>query len=523
MKKGISTTEDRIQGAFKSYLLEDKLGRWLLAIALAIVIQFAIFKYFYPYASYIHGDSFSYLEAAFYNSDINTYMVGYSRFLRFFSVFFRSDLALVLFQYLLIQASSLFFLFTVFYFYKPSKITQAILICFMVGNPLFLHLANLVSSDGLFFVLSFIWFTLLLWTIHRPSSRIIVWHALVLFFAFSVRYNALIYPVISALVFLLSKQYVIEKIRGILMGISLCALFVVYTGNSYLKLTGTWQYSPFSGWQLANNAMYAYRYVDSAARKPVPDRFKKLDNMIRSYFDTTRNLRNHPQEGVQASTIYMWDRRMVLYKYRDKILGQDTGTIDDFRKWALMGSFYKAYGSYIIKQYPWHYLRYFLWPNARKYYAPWVEFLSAYNMGKSTVSPVAQVWFGYESAEVTTRMKNYRVTILDFYPILAGIMNVVFVFSLICFLILGGFKNKVLLSKGILLASTVWLVNAVFTIFSSPAALRFQSFPILLTITFATLIIDQMCLMAAMPEVDERSEGKILKYRLDGKVENENL
>src|SRR5579862_3151759 len=129
---------------FKEYLFKNKRNKTILWIAaIAIVVQFLIFKYLYPYASYIHGDSFSYLNAAFYNADINTYMIGYSRFLRLFNVFFTSDTALVTFQYLLLQASALFLLFTIFYFYTPGKVLQVILLCFMVLNPLLLHLANL--------------------------------------------------------------------------------------------------------------------------------------------------------------------------------------------------------------------------------------------------------------------------------------------------------------------------------------------------------------------------------------------
>ena len=45
-------------------------------------------------------------------------------------------------------------------------------------------------------------------------------------------------------------------------------------------------------------------------------------------------------------------------------------------------------------------------------------------------------------------------------------------------------------NKGIILGSTVWLLNAAFTIGASSAALRFQSYPILLTSTFIIILID---------------------------------
>src|SRR5437867_1452490 len=93
---------------FKVFLFKNTENRTNLKLTcVAILLQFVMFKYFYPYASYIHGDSFSYIEAANKNLDINTYMIGYSHFLRFFSVLTTSDTALVFFQYLFIQCSAL--------------------------------------------------------------------------------------------------------------------------------------------------------------------------------------------------------------------------------------------------------------------------------------------------------------------------------------------------------------------------------------------------------------------------------
>jgi len=155
-----------------------------------------------------------------------------------------------------------------------------------------------------------------------------------------------------------------------------------------------------------------------------------------------------------------------------------------------MGPLYKAYGMYIIKQYPLQYARYFLWPNFKKYYAPPVEFLETYNSGYDQVAPSAQKWFGYESTKVKTRTKDFRIRLLDFYPIFSGIINVVMLCGLICFAMLNGFRMDMLFRKGILLAGSIWILNAGFTIFASSAALRYQSFPILLTSIFTFSLID---------------------------------
>lgn len=488
MNESIAIPAERM--SFKAFLFNDKRNRTILWLAAAaITIQFSIFKYLYPFASFIHGDSFKYLQAADDNVTIALHPIGYSKFLRLVSVFANPDIILVGLQYLLIQASALFFIFTIFYFYRSGKIMQWILLCFMVFNPLFLHLGNMVSSDGIFLSLSLTWFSLLLWIIHCPSKKIIIWHALVMFFAFTIRYNALIYPFIAAVAFGLSSLSLRNKIAGIVLPLLLCGWFIGITIYQHKKLTGYWQFAPFSGWQMANNAMYAYRYVDSADRKPVLPKYQALDNMIRKFYDRTRNLYMYPSEREQASTFYMWSKGMPLMDYRDNLF-KDTTITTDFKRWASMGPFYKDYGSYIIEKYPLYFLRYFAWPNAMKYYAPPIEFLESYNSGKDDVTKQAKRWFGYKSREVYTRMTNVRTWSLDFYPILTGIVNVIMLFGLLYYILLKGWQYNKVFNKTIIIAATVWLLNAGFTIFASSAALRFQSFPVVLTTITTLLLID---------------------------------
>ena len=495
---------------FKDFLFKDKRNRRILWIAAAVVvIQFAVFKYLYPYASYIHGDSFSYLEAADKNLDINTYLIGYSKFLRLFSVFNRTDYILAAFQYLFIQCSALYLLFTIFYFYKPGRVIQYVLLGFMVFNPLFLHLGNLVSSDCFFAALSLTWFTLLLWIIQRPSTRVLVWHAVVLFIAFTVRYNAMIYPFIAVLAFSLSKMPLRKKLVGLGMVFILCGSFVSFTMWKYKELTGYWQYSPFSGWQFANNAMYAYRYVYGTDLEPVSKKYEALDNMIRKFYDRTRDLTMNPSEKAMASTFYMWSAGMPLMQYRDSLFNakKDT-TASELKKWASMGPFYKDYGQYIIRKYPLHFAVYFMWPNTRKYYAPPVEFLESYNSGNDAVTNQAKRWFGYKTVKVTTRMKNLNTWVLDFYPILSGIINVVLLFGLLYYVILKGWQYNRVFNKIIIMGGTVWLLNAFFTITASSSALRFQTFPILLTTIFSLLLVDWMAQLMRSMQMEESKQKK---------------
>lgn len=488
--------------SFREFLFRNTFNKRMLWFsAIAIVIQFVIFKYMYPFASFINGDSYSYLEAAADNLSINIYPVGYSNFLRLFSVFTKSDTALVGFQYLLLHISILGFLFSVFYFYKPGKVVHIFLLVFLILNPVFLYLANYVSSDTLFISLSLIWFTLLLWIMHRPSTKLIIWHGLVLFLAFTVRYNAMFYPLIAGLAFFLSKQRLWTKIAGLAFGLLLIGLFVLHTGNEYKKLTGTWQFSPFSGWQLANNTIYLYSYIDKTHRYPIPPRLSGIDKMVTTFFDTTKDLNRFSKEKIMASTMFMWTPGMPLQKYMNEHFKNDTAATIKLKRWATFGPLYSEYGSYLIRKYPVTFLKYYMWPNAIKFYAPPVEFLEQYSTGRDIVNSIAQKWFGYKTRKITSRFKDFDVHILDFLPILAGMLHIVFLFGLMGYLLFQGYQKQPWLNEPVLLVSSYWLLNFGFSVFASPIALRFQLFPIIVSISFACLFVEYIVKTARQHEI----------------------
>jgi len=481
----------------KEYLFNDKLSLTFLWIAgIAIVMQFIVFKLLYPYAGFINGDSYVYLQSAYFNYDINTYPIGYSKFLRFISIFTKSDTVLVAIQYLSIELSGLWFIFTIFHLYVPSKITKYLIFSFLVFNPVFLYISNYVSSDSLFLAVSLIWFTLLLWILKHPTIKLIAIQSVVLFIAFIIRYNALYYPLIAAVALLLSSQPIKRKLTGVALSVLLIAPFILYTSNQYYQLTGIRQFTPFSGWQLANNAMYAYRYVADAEVTKAPSSLQQLDNMVRHYFDTSRDLTKHPYEMVLASTMYMWDRKSPLQQYMFQQTKRKDSTESIFRRWASVAPLYTDYGSYLIRKYPKSFLKFYIWPNALKYYAPPGEFLDEYNMGRDTVAKIAQAWFKYKSNKVSTAFKDLNINTLHFLPILSGIMNVVFLFGFIALVFLKQLKRNTYLGNILLLTIVLWITNFGFSVFSSPITLRYQLFGILVFSTFALITVDRIYKLA---------------------------
>lgn len=312
------------------------------------------------------------------------------------------------------------------------------------------------------------------------------WHVIVLFLAFTVRYNALIYPFISILAFWLSKLSLRKKAIGLGLSLLLCGWFIAITMFQYKKLTGYWQYTPFSGWQLANNAMYIYRKVDSADRKPVPLKFRALDNRIRKFYN------NNPSLDVgEANSAYMWVPHLPLMRYCDSLFKKDTSATE-LKKWASMGPFYSSYGFYIIKKYPVHFLRHFVWPNFRNYVTPPLDFLEHYNWGTSTVPGSVVKWFGYKDNQVKTRMKSSKTWILLYYPSLVSIINIVMLLMLASYLLLKGWQYTPTFKKIILVAGFAWIVYAGFNIFAAYTVLRYQAFPSSLGATFSLLLIDWM-------------------------------
>jgi len=487
-------------GNLKDYLLNSNLNRVFLWIAgIAVVIQFITFKILYPYAGFINGDSYVYLQSAYYNADISIYPVGYGKFLRLFSIFTKSDTALVAFQYLAIQLSALWFIFTLFSLFSIGKLTKWLIYTTVVFNPVFLYCSNYVSSDPLFLALSLVWFTLLLWIIKAPTLKLVLIQSLVLFLAFVVRYNALYYPFIATLAIVFSRQSMKQKLIGIGSSLLLVGLFVVYTANQYYSFTGIRQFTPFSGWQLANNAMYAYRYVDSQHVHKAPPRLQALDNMVRRYFDTSRDLLKHPEEMLLANTMYMWDGRSPLQKYMLQQTKKDS-TESILKRWASMSPLYQDYGNYLIRQYPATYLEYYILPNAIKYYAPPEEFLALYNMGRDTVDQMTQRWFQYKTQKVRSVFKDLNVNALDFIPILSAIMNVLFLFGGTCLFLLKGIRRRGAAEQILLLAAILWITNFGFSVFASPITLRYQLFAIVVFSAFALLALDNIYKIAFSPK-----------------------
>jgi hypothetical protein len=471
---------------FRKWLWKDKENRLLLCISgIAILVLLTWHKHLYYYPNFI-PDSHAYLATAFNNQDVDARPIGYSKFLRLFSCLTTSPLALVLFQCLFLQGCVLYFLFSIKYLLKPGKWLFRLLIGLSIINPLPLFIGNLVSADALFASLSLIWFTQLLWILYRPNIQILILHALVLLLAFMMRYNALYYPFISLVVILFAQINRQSKV----LAIGLIALFLIgficATQVAYEKSTGKSLFIPAAGWQLAANALDAYEQLplDSTAIAPFP--FKKLQATIIRHIDSLNPIQKYIYHDL--SYYYQYDKSSPLYTYMNRSFLKDSA--NSLKRWALMGTMYRAYGIYLIKQHPGAFFKYFILPNLAYFYTPQIELIGDYNMGKDSIDNLAVSWFGLKNTKVS-QQKGFQTGITDYYPIIFALINAVFLLSFAGFSLLGGFtKSSQYVHRIFKLAMLLWLSNFCFSVLSSPVVLRYQLFNVVVAYTIGGILIN---------------------------------
>lgn len=479
--------------SFKEFVWKDKFNRTLIySCAVAIVVQLCVFMYFFPMAFFINADSYQYIKSATYNLPIDIYPIGYPKFIRLFSVFSSSDRSLVLFQYVFVQIGIVCLMFSLYFFLALPKWVKIALLSCMILNPIFLFTANYVSSDALFLGLSIYWFVILLWILNRPSWWLIIAHALVLVVAFMVRYNALFYPLVSLFVLLVCKANIKQKIAGVVLMVVLIAAFIGATSFQYKKSTGVFQFSPFSGWQLANNAIYTYKFIHKEDRRELPSKFRELDKDVRNYIDSTRNYLRFPTEMLAANSFYMWMPNSPLRVYMNRGQKMEISDAENFKRWAKMGPLYEEYGKEIIKTYPGVFIGTFIRANFLKYYAPPVEFLGQCGFNNDTIPSVAKNWFGYNKMDdgIMGRYNNKTVQVFSFFPIIWGVMTVLFVVMSISSIFLGVRNDDRILYNIWIVFAAYLLGNMLFSVLASSIALRFQilSFVLCVSMNFLMLI-----------------------------------
>jgi len=455
--------------------------RYLLLALVLMTIEWTIFKMIYPYPN-LSLDSYHYIRAAVLNLGTNVWPIGYSKFLQVFGFFSHSAVLFVTVQFVFLQLSCLVFFFTWIRFFRPGKILQALVFALLFVNPIFLYCSNYILSDALFVGLSILWVSLLIQIICRPRPWMIPAHALVLLLAFTVRYNALYYPFIGILAFLFSRQGWRYKMAGIGLPLVFAGLFMIYTSGRIAAITGQRQFSPFGGWKLANNALYAYAHVYPAAypagSENIPAGLRGLDDTVRQFFQSAHasfELSDPKPEG----SYFVFGQGSPLVHYMGDAEGDGISLLGT-RQWLAVAPLYQDYGNYLVRKYPFAFLQYFLLPNFFRYTVPPQDMavtLSPFHLQESFGGTYVRQLFGLETIAAPDQYIRLRKNILDLYPIVIAFSHFVFLLGAIGFLCYGGLRR---IGKpngyAILLIMTLWLCDLFFITFSAVIVMRYMIF-----------------------------------------------
>jgi hypothetical protein len=470
---------------FTSFISKEKLNlQYLIVAIIAVILQIIIFKQLYPFADFF-SDSYSYIYAAATHMDANIWPIGYSKFIAMFHKITYSDTALVTCQYLFVEVTALYFFFTIRYFYQPVSPISTIIFIFLFFNPLYLYLSNYISSDAIFLALSILWITELIWLIHRSKPYHIYTLTAIVTIAFTLRYNAIYYPVITAIAFILLKQPIKFKAIGIVLPCLLIGIFIVFTSNKTKELTGTKQFSVFSGWQLANNALYMYPHLTLDQYSP-PTECLAFDETVKHYFKIVPEELKYP--SPRNGAFYIKFLKAPLKDYLLTHYDIDKDTTGGIGAWGAVSPIYAAYGKFLIIHYPIAFIQYFLLPNTLNYGLPPLEKLEIYNVGDDQVQEIALLWFHYPTTYLKVISKTAQGRVLFLFPAFFLAVNVFFV---VCFfgILQRGRKN---IPKGVrydlIMVSSLFIINAAFSILASPIVFRYQIFPMIVYFVFSMLV-----------------------------------
>lgn len=457
----------------------------LLTSSILLILQFILFKIIYPFPNFL-PESTSYIEAAKNHQPLNSWPIAYSKFLFIFHFLSHFHLLLVLFQYFFLELNILFFLFTISEAFDLNKKATSILFILNVCNPVILHISNFISSDSLFVGLSLCWFSLLMQLINKPRKTTFFLHVLVLILAFSLRYFALYYPLISIATILFLKMKASVKVSGISLIVFCISGYFFITVKKYQKYTNTTQFSSFGGWQLAANALYGYAHSPLDSLDQVPPEFRPLHKVVNEHMMWLNTFRERPDAYI--SIYYQWNDHAPL-KYYMSINYSGDSTTGDFQRYAVMGKLYGSYGYWLIRRHPINYLRYFAIPNFIDYYAPDTEFMGSYNMGFDSVSNITMKWFDLKTARVYNRLHSKTILEIHPYTIFFPIVNVIFIVSLLFTLSAKLIRQNLYARQIVRLTVAVWSSTILFGSLSAYVILRYEIFPFIITLTFSIVML----------------------------------
>lgn len=483
---------------FFQYIFRNKQNQRLLLIAFAAnIVLFFIFKMVCPNAFFL-SDSNAYVLAAIQSNEVMYRPFGFSKFLQMVHSFSNGLDFFIWVQFLLLFVAGQFAFYSVDYLFRfKNQIFKKLSWFFITFNPVIFLLANFVLSDAVFTALTVVYITLLLWVVSRPNWWVIALQAIVLYWAFQIRYTALYYPALTVLALLLStKSNIVTKAIGML-----ATFLVIFASYKHIKaqvneVTGVDIFSGFSGWQMANNVVGIYPYINTSADEFETPEEKLLDSLSHIYVDSMDATNLQMIKEGKLTSGFLWDKKSPLkvylfnhiYKYR----------VNYFISWYEVSEVYGDFGKTVIKNHPGAFFKYYLWPNTKNYFWPDSEDFGKYVTTNGEIPKDTREWFDVKTKQDLDSIPNFQKAVSAY----ATVLNFLLAFlNLILPIIYYINRKKIITEDSTNEKKSVifwWLMvgcNMAFSIFAALIVLRYQCLLLIIGFGFPIIMLDRLFAM----------------------------
>ena len=375
------TPVDIEEPGFLNFLKQKEQGRDLTLLSVFYLLLYFIVHYCYPYPLST-SDTGNYIFCAQTGIYGGFRPIGYSWFLDLFHSISTSYSFISKAQFLMTAGATLFFLFTVKFFFPPkNKIFFYSFALALILSPVTLYLTHWAMSDSVFASLTLLWLTSGIWLMQRKSWGIAVFHFLVMFLAIEVRFAGLFYPLITSIMLL----YIHRTKSSLLAAISIIIPIVIYNDvkTTTRQLFKVDTFSGFSGWAQANNVVAILPYIELDPQS-IRDAETRITHRIISQFPDSV----FKKERIIA-TSFMWNKdfsgKEVLYFLMDQ-----NPESDYVQAWIYTGTLLEKYSKFLIAEYPWQYFKHFILMNTWQTFHPETTLLS---YEARPVDDVTKAWY----------------------------------------------------------------------------------------------------------------------------------
>ena len=374
-----------------------------LFLAITFAVFVAIIKYCYP-MPHITWDSDSYINTS-RNILPTLRPIGYPVFLSFLYSLSKSISFVVYSQFAFYFCSILFLLKVAKNYWPLSNVQYYLLGVLLLIEPAALYHCNTILSDVLFSGFTYLYLGTLLLYIDSKKTLLLIAHIATLCICLLLRHIALFYPVFTIIIFL---AY-LKNIKRVLISVLavLVAFFMIYrsTVNWNLRTYGVAVYSPFTGWNQANNVLYAVPsiHLDTSAIEDPETR--KLHAFFSAFLDTTT------YRPFTLGSGYIWDAPSPLNVIRSQLedsLKKANLPSDFTYTWYLLAPRYGKYSTFIMQHYPYQYFKAFMVPNMKSLVKPYDGEMGDYYAAHNDISTASLERYGLNAGMLYCNKQLYK-------------------------------------------------------------------------------------------------------------------